>query len=178
MHDITERVRHENELSASRALLQRAERIGLIGGWTSGISPNAQGAWTREMFRIFGVAERSSVTTADFFDRLHPDDIARVRATQREAITRGEDRFEFECRIVRPDGTQRWVFVAADIVVDEGMAPIEMNGVVRDISDRHDAEEKAQEVEGHLRLLAESSPVHARRALRAARTHRPAGRSH
>jgi diguanylate cyclase (GGDEF)-like protein/PAS domain S-box-containing protein len=158
VHDITERVRRENELSASRALLQRAERIGLIGGWTSGISPNAPGVWTREMFRIFGVAERSSVTTADFFDRLHPDDIARVRATQREAITRGEDRFEFECRIVRPDGTQRWVFVAADIVVDEGNAPIEMSGVVRDISDRHDAEEKAREVEGHLRLLAESSP--------------------
>jgi diguanylate cyclase (GGDEF)-like protein/PAS domain S-box-containing protein len=158
MHDITERVRREHELSASQALLERAERVGLIGGWTSGIVPNAPGTWTSETFRILGVAERPHVTTADFFDRLHPDDLTRVRATQREAIARGEDRFELECRIVRPDGTQRWVFVAADIVVDEGKAPIEMSGVVQDITDRHDAEKKTQEVEGQLRRLAESSP--------------------
>ena len=156
LHDITERRRRERELSASRALLERTQRVGRIGGWISGAALDAPSTWTSETFRIFGIAERSNLTTADFFARVHPEDLPRVRAAQLSAIARG-DRFEHEYRIVRPDGTQRWVLEVADVVADGSGTLVEMTGVVQDITDRHEAEEKVRGIERRLRLLAESS---------------------
>ena len=156
LHDITERKRRERELSASRALLERAQQVGRIGGWTSGVALDAPETWTSETFRIFGLAERPNLTTADFFERVHPDDLPHVKAAVLSAIARG-GRYELEYRIVRPDGTQRWIFEAADVVADQSGIPVEMIGVVQDITDRHEAEEKARGVERQLRLLAESA---------------------
>src|ERR1039458_6434678 len=42
LHDITERKRRERDLAESRALLERAQRVGHIGGWISGGTPR----WT------------------------------------------------------------------------------------------------------------------------------------
>jgi diguanylate cyclase (GGDEF)-like protein/PAS domain S-box-containing protein len=156
LHDITERKRRERDLAESRALLERAQRVGHIGGWISGGTPSAPVTWTREVYRIFGIAERPNLTSADFFGGVHPDDLPRVQAAELAAIT-GGPRFELEYRIVRPDGTQRWVFSAADVVADESGGPVALAGVVQDITDRHEAEEKARGVERQLHMLAENS---------------------
>jgi len=156
LHDITERRRRERDLAESRTLLEQAERVGHIGGWTSAVAPDAPVTWTREAYRIFGVAERPNLTSADFFERVHPEDLPRVRAAEVAAFT-GGPRFALEYRIVRPDGTQRWVSSAADIVTDESGAPVELAGVMQDITDRREAEEKARGVERQLRMLAENS---------------------
>ncbi len=156
LHDITERRQRERDLAESRTLLEQAERVGHIGGWTSGVAPNAPVTWTREAYRIFGVAERPKLTSVDFFERVHPEDLPRVQAAEIAAIA-GGPRFELEYRIVRPDGTQRWVFSAADIVTDESGATVELAGVMQDITDRREAEEKARGVERQLRMLAENS---------------------
>ena len=156
LHDITERKQRERDLAESRALLEQAQRVGHIGGWISGVTPNAPLICTSETFRIFGTVERPNLTSADFFARVHPDDLPRVRAAVLLAIAH-EGHYELEHRIVRPDGTQRWVFEAADVVADASGVPVKMVGFMQDITDRHEAEEKAQGVESQLRLLAEKS---------------------
>ena len=157
LHDITERKERERELSASQALLERAQRVGRIGGWSGGSDLDARSSWTSETFRIFGVAERPDLTTADYYERVHPDDFSRVQSAVHSAMAEGH-RYEIEYRIVRPDGTQRWVFEAADVVVGDGGTPVELTGVVQDITERHEAEETMRAVEHQLRLLAENSP--------------------
>src|ERR1019366_6971738 len=110
---------------------ERAQQVGRIGGWSSGAALDAPETWTSETFRIFGVVERPNLTTADFFERVHPDDLPRVQAALLSAIAQG-GRYELDYRIVRPDGTQRWIFEAADVVLDESGTPVEMIGVVQD----------------------------------------------
>jgi len=92
----------------------------------------------------------------DYFARVHPDDLERVRAGALSAIAQ-EGHYEIEHRIVRPDGTQRWVFAAGDVLADANRVPVELVGVIQDITDRREAEEKARGVERQLRMLAENS---------------------
>jgi len=154
--DISERKAREREQAEARSLLERAQSVGRIGGWTAGVGPNSPMTCTSETFRIFGIAERPKLTTADFYECVHPDDLAGVRAAVQAAIA-SIGRYEFEHRIVRPDGTQRWVFEAGDVVADENGTAVEMTGVVQDITDRRETEEKVRGVEHQLRLLAENS---------------------
>ena len=111
---------------------------------------------TSEAFRIFGTVERPNLTLEDYFARVHPDDLDRVRAGVLSAIAQ-EGHYELEHRIVRPDGTQRWVFAAGDVLADANGVPVELVGVIQDITDRREAEEKARGVERQLRMLAENS---------------------
>ncbi len=156
LRDVTDRKLREQRLAASLDLLERAQRVGRIGGWICGIGPNAPLTCTSETFRIFGTPERFDLTTADFYERVHPDDVDRVRAAALLAVAE-VGRYELEHRIVRPDGSEAWVFEAADVVADETGAPVEIVGVVQDITARHDAEEEMRGVEARLRMLAENS---------------------
>ena len=156
LHEITERKRRERERVSSLDLLERSQHVGHIGGWTAGLAPNAPLTCTSETCHIFGKPERSGWTTTDFYDRVHPDDLARVQEAINAATT-PEGHFELEHRIVRPDGTERWVFEAADVVSDENGTPVEMIGVVQDITERHKTEVKMHSDELRLRLLAEKS---------------------
>ena len=98
---------------------------------------------TSEVFQIFGTAERPNLTLEDYFSRVHPDDLERVQAGALSAIAQ-EGHYELEHRIVRPDGTQRWVFAAGDVLADANGVPVELVGVIQDITDRREAEEKAR----------------------------------
>ena len=155
-HDITERRQRERDLVANRALLERSQRVGHVGGWIAGVTLNAPLVCTSETFRILGTVERIDLTTADFFALVHPDDLERVQQAVRSAVAH-EGHYELEHRIVRPNGTVPWVFEAADVVVDARGAPVEMVGLMQDVTDRHESEQKARGFESHLRLLAENS---------------------
>jgi diguanylate cyclase (GGDEF)-like protein/PAS domain S-box-containing protein len=156
LHDITERKQREHDLSESRALLEQAERIGHLGGWTFEVASNGPLICTSEAFRIFGTVERPNLTLEDYFARVHPDDLPRVRAAALSAIAQA-GHYELEHRIVRPDDTQRWVFAAGNALADANGVPVELVGVIQDITDRREAEEKARGVERQLRMLAEHS---------------------
>jgi PAS domain S-box-containing protein len=69
-----------------------------------------------------------------------------VRSAALSAIAQ-EGHYELEHRIVRQDGTQRWVFMVGDVLADATGVPVELIGVVQDITDRREAVEKARSVE-------------------------------
>ena len=157
LHEITERKQRERDLAENRALIEQAGRIGHFGGWAYAIASNGPLICTSEAFRIFGTAERSSLTLEEYFARVHPDDLERVRSAALSAIVQQKGRYELEHRIVQPDGTQRWVFMTGEVLADATGVPVELVGVVQDVTDRREAEEKARSVEKQLRLLAENS---------------------
>jgi diguanylate cyclase (GGDEF)-like protein/PAS domain S-box-containing protein len=156
VHEISERKRRDREMAATVDLLLRAQSVGHIGGWTAGLAPDAPLTCTSETFRIFGTPERTDLTTADFYERVHPADLESVREAIYAATT-DQGHYELEHRIVRPDGTERWVFEAADVLSDQNGIPVEMIGVVQDITERRQAEERIQSDELRLRLLAENA---------------------
>ncbi|HEX5776294.1 MAG TPA: HWE histidine kinase domain-containing protein, partial [Caulobacteraceae bacterium] len=70
-----------------------------------------------------------------------------IRAAGLEAMTRGERYFEVEFRYLWRDGSERWMQLRCEIVRTEGGLPRHVLGVLLDITDRKEAEER-------LKLLA------------------------
>ncbi len=75
-----------------------------------------------------------------FLSAVHPEDRARVEAAM-EAQLRGEET-KLIYRVVRPDGTLRWVEDRAQIVFNSSGRPIRATGYAEDITERKHAEER------------------------------------
>ncbi|MFO1419304.1 MAG: EAL domain-containing protein [Methylotetracoccus sp.] len=74
---------------------------------------------------------------------IHPDDQAGVEATLRRLpIDRS---IETEYRIIRPDGTIRWLRDRTAMICDEAGTPIAIGGVASDVTERRRAEDASRE---------------------------------
>lgn len=95
-------------LSAQRVALDDAQRIAHVGSWSWNTGSD-EATWTAEMYTIFGRApERGPATGAELFAHVHPNDRERFAAGYGEAFGGGPS-FEFDCRIVAGDGSERTV---------------------------------------------------------------------
>jgi two-component sensor histidine kinase len=75
-----------------------------------------------------------------FYDWVHPDDQESVRQADEEALRTGK--FKAEFRIVRPDGTIRWVLSLGKVAYNELGQAVSMNGVDLNITERKQIEEQ------------------------------------
>ncbi len=135
----TEKARRELAESEQR-FRQITERIDDVF-WVSStdkstleyISPAFESIWGR-------AAEEIYRADADFWmESIHPDDRERVnRYVKRQAV--GEQ--EAEYRIVRPDGSIRWIHDRSFPVRDEDGATVRVVGVATDITERRRVEER------------------------------------
>ncbi len=90
---------------------------------------------------IFGIASDPYVTTReDFFRYVHPDDRTRVSEAIADA---GQNRtlYVAEFRIVKPDGTVRWLAARGKFYYARNGNPERMLGVSLDITERKRTEE-------------------------------------
>ncbi len=87
-----------------------------------------------------------------FLDALHPEDRARG------IINFEEEEFDKEFRIVRPDGSVRWIWARGFPIRDEGGRPNRMAGISVDITERKSMEEKIHQQKDLLRSAIESLP--------------------
>jgi PAS domain S-box-containing protein len=145
--DITEQVATERErarlvegLRRSERNLAEAQRISHIGSWEWDLATETAQR-SEELHRIYGV-EPGTIpgTTEAFLAFVHPDDRARVQASERAAIT-GSGQYALDYRAVRPDGTVRIIHDEAELVHDEHGAPVRMVGTVQDITEQREAQD-------------------------------------
>jgi PAS domain S-box-containing protein len=73
--------------------------------------------------------------------RFHPDDVARLRDTRRQALSRGEP-FETEQRVLRKDGQYRWFLIRYNAVRDDDGTIFRWYATATDIDDLKRAEER------------------------------------
>jgi predicted signal transduction protein with EAL and GGDEF domain len=71
---------------------------------------------------------------------VHPDDAEAVRTVARAVVDEERRAATAAWRVVRPDGSVRWVETAARSVPDHRGAPYQVVAVTRDVSERKDAE--------------------------------------
>lgn len=96
--------------------------------------------------RRFGYAEEEIVPTIDWwFERLSPDDRARVRAFYENAIVSGRNMCSYEYRFRCRDGSYATVSDRAFIIRDDTGQPIRALGAMTDITERVRAEETLRE---------------------------------
>jgi PAS domain S-box-containing protein len=138
--DVTERVRAEEERRRSETLLREMERIARIGSWEWDLATGALW-WSDELYSIYGVDRaHGPLTFARFAELLHPEDRPMVQLAVQQALRDGQP-FAFDHRVVRPDGTVRYLHGRGRVFLDPAGRPVRMVGSGQDITERKHAEE-------------------------------------
>src|SRR4029077_7187819 len=106
------------------------------------LSPNGTALYANRSFVDYTGLTMDEVMTEDFRTRVfHPEDVARVRAERREALSRGVP-FENEQRMRRKDGQYRWFHIRYHPLCDEQGGVIRWYATGMDVDDRKRAEER------------------------------------
>ena len=140
LDDVTERADAERAMNESQRRLDLAvgaHRIGIFD-WHV---PSGRAVWTGEMEDIFGL-ERGTFEghTEHFRRRVEPEDLERITADTSAAVATRQEIINHEFRIVRPDGSVRWIEGAARLIYSPDGTPERMVGTNIDITGRKLAE--------------------------------------
>jgi len=79
--------------------------------------------------------QRLQASIDEWFMRVHPEDVDRLRAEMREATEGRSTHFESQHRVRHTSGSYRWVLSRAAVVADEHGQPVRMAGSLTDITD-------------------------------------------
>ena len=144
-------------LRQQNAVLERAQESMGLGWWK--LEPVREGrlSWSSATYRIFGLAPAEFDGKLETFFRLvHPDDAPRVSAAVTAALESSGVALRIEHRIVRPDGSVRWVQLSG-VVESDDQGARRMLGICQDITDRRRIEDENRAAAAYNRSLIEAS---------------------
>lgn len=157
--DITEAKEAEIKEKRISEELARAQKVGHIGSWSFHVDDDRT-EWSDETYRIFG-RERNSVALDQetILTWIHPEDRQnRQLLTQRMLdITPKTQMENMQYRVIRPDGSLRWVDVSFEQECEEEGTIGSYFGTVQDITDRKIAEQALWESEDRYRSFIEQT---------------------
>ena len=131
--DITERRTSEQALKKSEERFTKSQNFANIGTWDWDIQ-NGNLYWSDRIAPFFGYEAGTLETTYEnFVGAIHPDDRQAVTDAVTACVEDGI-KYNIEHRVVWPDGTVRYLHEKGDVVRDEDGKPLNMLGVVQDIT--------------------------------------------
>lgn len=158
VQDVSDRVAAEAALRQSEEQFrQLAENIVEAVFWISDleppqliyVSPSYEHIWGRSRENLYANYDEWSAA-------IHPEDRQRIQI----AIDRTRwDGFDQEYRIIRPDGSIRWIRDRGFPIRDRSGNPYRVVGMAEDITDRVAAEVALRESEARFRNMADNAPV-------------------
>ncbi len=139
IRDISERKEAEESLALSRLRIDMILEGADVGLWGCPL-PFAALDWDSRVKKHFWIAADEEVTIDLFFERIHPDDRARVQRDI-DASIKGKAAYETEYRTVAPDTrAEKWIRAIGRAFYDEAGVPIRFDGITIDITGRRRAE--------------------------------------
>lgn len=152
--EIAERKNAEAALLSREAQLKQAQAVAHLGSYEVDVR-TGDTRWSDEVFHILGLDPASgSLSRQVFIDRIvHPED--RGYAIQRydQAVHEGK-LYDLECRVIRPDGSVRFVQSMGEPISDADGSVVRLVGALLDMTERKQAEETLREARAELAHVA------------------------
>lgn len=133
------RARADQALRESEARLSMAADAAMVGLWSLDIGTGC--FWlTAKTRELFGFAAEEVVTFERFMEFVHSEDRPLVQQTV-QAIMQARNQSSVEYRILRPDGSLRWMASCGSVRCNASATPHSLMGVSVDITERKRSEE-------------------------------------
>ncbi|MDQ6786415.1 MAG: PAS domain S-box protein [Acidobacteriota bacterium] len=154
--EIDERKIIEEDLRKSEERFQFAARATNDVIWDWNLLTNE--LWWNENFqKLFGYsAEEVGTDINSWTQRLHPDDLERVKKDIYKSIESGRESWSDEYRFARADGSYVLIADRGYLIYDANGKPIRMVGSMRDVTEQKRYEEALSESEMRFRSLVET----------------------
>lgn len=118
----------------------RAQKIAHLGIWDQNPRTD-QLWWSDETFRILGLEPQSTAPSFEkFLQAVHPEDRHIIIEQTKLALESDDNPYKVEYRIILPDQSERILHEEALIERDEEGKPTKITGIIRDITERRQAE--------------------------------------
>lgn len=128
----------EAELKKSQARFEETQELAHIGNWELNL-PTREIIWSKEMFRIFELSEHHNARLSQSFGKnIHANDIPVLKKAIR-SIIRNKDTASVESRIVRTDGTIKYILAIGEAIIDHEGRVTGIRGTVQDITKQKQA---------------------------------------
>ena len=154
-----ERQRAQELLQQSDERFQRALTAARLGTWEWELATDHVATYGY-MLPLYGFDDRQfSAELADFIDRVHADDRARVTQLLEQAV-RGEIEYDTDFRVVWPDNSVHWLMAKGAVLKSETGVPLHMIGVNMEITELKNAQHERERLlinEKDLRARAEAA---------------------
>lgn len=132
-----ERRRAGDDLRRSQAYLAEAQKLSRTGSFGWNVAKR-EIYWSEETFRIFEYEPETKITIEKILQRTHPEDRAGHQEFM-ERISREKTEFDFEHRLLMPDGSVKYLRVMGRPSKDEA-GDLEFVGAVSDLTAQKVAE--------------------------------------
>jgi PAS domain S-box-containing protein len=168
---LTGLIAYQDVRESARKLAQ-AGRVARLGYWERDVS-TFEVSYSEGTYEIFGLTPGlHTLAPATLAERLHPEDQHVMLEAYERAIA-GGPRYDVDYRVLHPDGEVRYVHSEADVTWDADGRPLRMFGVLQDITDRKQAEERLIRYRDSLERLAHEQEALRRVATLVARASAP-----
>jgi PAS domain S-box-containing protein len=151
-NDITDNKRAQERLRRTQAAyLGEAQKLSMTGsfGWEV---ETGELFWSEETFRIFGYDQTVTPSLELVMQRVHPNDVIAVQQSVDRVLQEKSD-FDFEHRLLMPDGSIKQLRVITKVVEDEP-GRLQFAGAVMDVTAAKRAEERWQRAQSELAYAA------------------------
>ncbi|HNW71217.1 MAG TPA: PocR ligand-binding domain-containing protein [Bacteroidales bacterium] len=136
---------------------KKSQEMAHLGSWELDLKTNKL-IWSDEVFRIFGMKpQEHAVTYGEFLESVHPDDRELVDNAYTESIKNGLDNYEVMHRVLNKiNDTVRYVHEKCEHIRDEAGIIIRSVGMIHDITEQVETNEKLKQSEEKVRLKLQS----------------------
>lgn len=155
--DITERKHTETQLRDLSDRLKLAIQSARMGIWDWDVASNCL-TWDERIYELYGLPQSVPASYQAWESVMHPDDFPRCNAATQQAFNeKNEGAIEF--RVIKPDGTWRYLESYFLVQRDASDRPLRLIGVNLDVSDRKQAELQLRELSTRLELAVQTAKM-------------------